>query len=43
MNGNRFTMPDGGLIKVPRPADRETRFPAPSAALTIRNKEDENR
>ncbi len=43
MNGNRFTMPDGGLIKAPRPADRETRFPTPSAALTIRSKEDENR
>lgn len=43
MNENRFTMPDGGLIKAPRPADRETRFPAPSAALAIRNKEDENR
>ena len=43
MNGNRFTMPDGGLIKAPRPTDRETRFPAPSAALTIRSKEDENR
>ena len=40
MTENRFTMPEGGLIKAPRPADRETRFPAPAPGALIRHQEE---
>ena len=40
MTENRFTMPEGGFIKAPRPADRETRFPAPAPGALIRHKEE---
>lgn len=40
MTENRFTMPEIGLNKTPRPADRETRFPAPQTGALIRQKEE---
>lgn len=40
MTEHRCTSPQGGLVKIPQPADRETRFRAPSARLSIRQKEE---
>ena len=40
MTETRCALPESGLIKVPRPADRETRLKAPPPGLPIRQKEE---